>query len=348
MEQESAQSKLIQKVIEPGYCVSCGACVGLCPYFAYYNGTVVIMDRCNRETGTCIQVCPRIPYERKKLRESLLGREQGPLGTYCDVFAVRAKDPEVRDKGQYGGTVSALLILALERRIIRSAILTGKGDRFSPSGTLARSKTEILSCAGSRYSASGTLATLNQEIKEGKKGIAVVGLPCQMESIARRDVTETGEANLDESIALKIGIFCTWALDYRSLRRFLLEKGIRERPKKYDIPPPPAEIFTITTDNGIEEFPLSEIRKLVKTGCSLCEDMTGELADISVGAVEGRPCWNLVFVRNDRGAHLMELAISEEILEVEPVPQEDLAHLIEAARNKKKRAQETQKALMEE
>ena len=343
METESIQSKLIREVIDKGICVSCGGCVGLCPYFSYFNGKVTVMDRCTLTTGNCIQVCPMANYNIGELKKSVLGIGEDPLGPYRDVLAARAKDPDIRNSGQYGGTVSALLILALEKGTIKSAILTDKGNGLSPAGKVAKSKSGILSCAGSRYSASGSLAILNREIKRGKKGIGVVGLPCQMEAIVRMGMIKTDETNINDCIALKMGIFCTWALDYRSLRRFLLEKGINKRPKRYDIPPPPAEVFQVETDNGLKEFPLIELRSLIQKGCLQCEDMTAEWADISVGSVEGRPGWNLVFVRNDIGSNLMEMATSEGILDVDEVKKKDLAHLIEAAENKKKKALESQK-----
>ena len=60
LQHREGQAKLIADVVDAGVCVGCGACVGLCPYFDYFNGKVVVMDRCYAEPSKCAQLCPRI------------------------------------------------------------------------------------------------------------------------------------------------------------------------------------------------------------------------------------------------------------------------------------------------
>ena len=57
------QERLIADVINQGICVRCGACVGLCPYFDYFDGKVVVTDPCHADTFRCLQICPRAGYE---------------------------------------------------------------------------------------------------------------------------------------------------------------------------------------------------------------------------------------------------------------------------------------------
>ena len=73
-------------------------------------------------------------------------------------------------------------------------------------------------------------------------------------------------------------------------------------------------------------------------GCAHCLDMTAEFTDISVGTVEGTEEWNTVIVRTQEGAELMELARGKGKIEAQALPEANLAHLKEAAMNKKKRA----------
>jgi coenzyme F420 hydrogenase subunit beta len=56
--QQEGQGAVIADVIDAGICVRCGACVGICPYFDYSNGKVVVMDRCHAEPSRCFQMCP--------------------------------------------------------------------------------------------------------------------------------------------------------------------------------------------------------------------------------------------------------------------------------------------------
>jgi len=329
---------LMEQVIRRGLCVRCGACVGLCPYFDYFDGKVIVMDPCPAGTFRCLQVCPRADYEK-----TAPGREDasGDIGPCRELVTARSTDATVRKRSQYGGTVSALLIHALETGGLTSAVLTDAGDLFAPEGKLVQNRTEILECAGSRYSGSGTLAVMNRAIKDGQRGLGVVGLPCQMEALARmRRMEPDGEVRMG-AVAFTIGLFCTWALDYRRLQAFLSQNQIEGPVLKYDIPPPPAEEFKVLTETGWQPFPLSPVRQMVLKGCAFCEDMTAEYADISVGTVEGRDGWNTVIARTERGQALLEGAIKEGRLETDNLPDEHLAHLKEAARNKRKRAQQT-------
>ncbi|UCF85832.1 MAG: Coenzyme F420 hydrogenase/dehydrogenase, beta subunit C-terminal domain [Desulfobacteraceae bacterium] len=167
--------------------------------------------------------------------------------------------------------------------------------------------------------------------------MGVVGLPCQMEALARMRLMKPDGPERSAHIALKIGLFCTWAIDYQQLEMFLKSEGIEGPVKKYDIPPPPAEIFRVQTEKGWRNFPLSDIRPLVQKGCTFCQDMTAEWADISVGTVEGREGWNMVVVRTDFGSEIVEAAVKYGWLETGHLPDENFEHLKEASFNKRER-----------
>jgi coenzyme F420 hydrogenase subunit beta len=333
------QKSLIEKVLNRGICVKCGACVGICPYFSYWDGQVTALDICHAETWRCLQYCPRADYEATSLEGDTGGNEQ-TMGEYREIWAARAADRDVYDQGQYGGVVSSLLIFAMERNFIDAAVVTDSGnDGFSPGGRLAKSPAEILECAGSRYSASASLAVLNRAVDRGEDRLGVVGLPCQMQALERMARSNGGPKKTTEQVKLRIGLFCTWALDYRALRAFLEREGIEGRVRKYDIPPPPAETFMLLTDDGWRHIPLEEIRNLVQEGCTLCTDMTAEWADISIGTVEGRTNWNTVIIRTENGAKLFRQAVAEGAIEIENLPGENLDHLKEAALSKRRRAE---------
>ena len=340
--QSQGQWRLISEVIKKGICVKCGACVGLCPYFSYYDGQVVVTDRCNAETWRCVQICPRIPYDKESLYGLIHGEPQGkdPIGPYLKVIAARSTDPEIRQRAQYGGVITALLVHALELGLIDSAVLTDKGNGLAPRGVLCGDREAIVRCSGSRYTASGALEQLNVALNQGKGKLAFVGLPCQMEALARMEASEPDGKERAEHVAFRLGLFCTWALDYRSLREYLKAKGISGKPKRFDIPPPPSEVFVLEMKGERKEYPLSELREMVQEGCKLCEDMTAEFADISVGTLEGEEGWNTVVVRTKRGMDLFERVLGNGALEQKQIPKANLEHLKDAANNKRLRAQQ--------
>jgi len=140
------------------------------------------------------------------------------------------------------------------------------------------------------------------------------------------------------NVKLVVGLFCTWALSLDGFHQFLKENLDLPQVTKFDIPPPPANIFEAYTPSDKISFPLDEIRRFVMPACAYCLDMTSEFADISVGSVEGIKGWNTVIVRTDVGAQLIEMAKGKGKLEVDTLPPENLAHLKEASLLKKKRA----------
>ncbi len=328
------QARLISEVLEKGICVGCGACVGLCPYMEFVDGSVAVMDTCKVSNGwRCVSLCPRIHGEE--------GQENdGPIGPFKRILAARTTLPGIQDKVQYGGVVTTSLMFCLDEGLIRAAVLSAPGTRTAPHGIVARDRGRVVSCAGSRYSASGSLSALNLALKQGETGLAVVGLPCQIQAIDR--MKEVPDIDIGERIELKIGLFCTWALDHKGLRRYLDEKGVRE-PISFDIPPPPAEVFLVKTHQAAYQFPLQEIREYIQSGCFLCEDMTAQGADISVGTLEGREGWNTVVIRTQRGEDLVNSMVNKGALEVADYPQEVLSHLMDAAAGKRKKARQMRK-----
>ena len=69
-----------------------------------------------------------------------------------------------------------------------------------------------------------------------------------------------------------------------------------------------------------------------------CPDMTSEWADISVGVLEGKPGWNTLIVRTERGNAMIKKAREEGYVTIEDMAGENLEHPAWAADNKKKKA----------
>ncbi len=334
MDIQNEQTRLIDNVIKEGNCVNCGACVGLCPYFNYFNGRVVVMDKCSAASGQCVEFCPRAGDNIASID---LAKEDIAIGSFRSIMGARAIDEGIKHHAQNGGVVTALILLAIEKGIIESAVLTKEEDRGSPFGVVCKTRSEVLDSSGSKYSASGSLSALNNAIKTSTDKLGVVGVPCQIQALGKMCQSELPENSAKERVGLKIGLFCTWALDYRKFSQYLLAKGITGSIQKYEVPPPPAEVFQVFTDKGRHDFPLDEIRPMIQNGCNLCKDMTSEQADISVGVFEGRTGWNSVVVRTDIGKKLMEMALKEGVIENCDIPDSQIQHLKTAALNKRKR-----------
>ncbi|UCH08759.1 MAG: Coenzyme F420 hydrogenase/dehydrogenase, beta subunit C-terminal domain [Deltaproteobacteria bacterium] len=138
---------------------------------------------------------------------------------------------------------------------------------------------------------------------------------------------------------LVVGLFCTWALDFRGFEEFISKRLDIAGIAQMDIPPPPADKMEIYMGKGETiEIPLDEVRELVPEGCSYCIDMTAEFSDISIGVLEGSRDMNTLIVRTERGQRIVDEARKEGYLILSDIPKENLEHLKWAAGNKKRRA----------
>jgi len=333
--------ELVTEVIETGLCALCGACTGNCPYLAYHNGRVALLDNCTRtDEAQCYEYCPRTYTDMDAMSQKIFGTPYGDneIGSVKEVFMARATDVVVMKKAQYGGVVTTLLSLALAEGLIDGAILTKTSDDKTPAPFLAQSVDDVLQCAGSSYMACPVLGRYNQIPKEDSSKLGIVAMPCQVLSVAKMKTVPPENRVSIGNVELVIGLFCTWALSPDKFYQFLKENLDLAKVKKFDIPPPPTNRFDVYAASGKTSFPLEQIRKFTMPACSHCLDMTSEFADVSVGSVEGTEGWNTVIVRTDAGAHLIEMAKKKGKLQIDKLPASNLEHLKEAALLKKKRA----------
>ena len=332
--------ELQSEVLSRDLCSLCGACVGMCPYLVAYTGRVVALDECNLSQGRCYVFCPRTSLDLDLLSQTVFGVPYAAdeLGTVQQIAMARATDDDVRAKAQYGGAVTALTSFALDQGLIDSAVLTARDESILPNGTLANSAAQIRDCAGSNFVAAPTLAAFNREsAKSDVQRIGVVATPCQALALAKMRASPLENHNNIDKLKLVIGLFCTWALRYEGLARFLADKVPLNQIVRFDIPPPPANLFQVFTDSTRIDIPLDDVRPFIRLACDVCIDMTAEFADISVGAAEGVKGWNTLIVRSDAGRELVEAARAKGVIETAPLPEQNLAHLKEASLLKKKR-----------
>jgi coenzyme F420 hydrogenase subunit beta len=332
-------NELLEAVINKNLCIGCGACIHLCPYFRSYKGKTAMLFPCTLEEGRCFAYCPKIEVDLDELSQQYFGRsyEEGPLGNYLSIHTAQAGPKVKKASFQAGGTVSALMSFALAKGYIDAAVLTDK-EGILPVPRVITDADEVLQCASSKYSASPTLSALNQAMTDEYTKIGVVATPCQVLSVAQMRMNPLEKEDFVDSVALVVGLFCTWAIDFRTFAPFISKRVDITTITKVDIPPPPSEIMEVYMGEEKIEIPLNEIRELVPETCSYCIDMTSEFSDISVGVLEGRPDMNTLIIRTDRGQKIVNEAVQEGYLVIEDVPEENLEHLMWAAGNKKKRA----------
>ncbi len=331
--------ELLADVLAKELCIGCGACVSLCPYFRSYNGKTAMLFPCTQEQGRCFAFCPKIEVDLDEVSQHIFGAPYSmePLGRSLSVMMSRAGKKESGNNFQSGGTVTALMTFALANRLCDAAILTGR-DGLNTVPAVVTDPGEVKNYASSKYTSAPTLEAFNRAVEKGYSRLGVVATPCQVLALAQLRSNPLAQKDFSDPTSLVVGLFCTWSLDYRAFRRLVEGRVDINDIRKFDIPPPPADVMEIYTGKGTVEIPLAEVRATVPNSCDYCFDMTSEFADVSVGVVEGMSAMNTIIVRTERGRAAVDAAVKGGFLEVEEMPADNLARLMTAAGNKKKRA----------
>lgn len=347
------QAFLREVVLKEGLCTGCAACVGLCPYQGFHKDHTAIIHQCDREWGRCQAYCPRVPVDLEELKAALYeARDLTPeIGACKGLYITRASDPAIRQKAQHGGTVSALMALALAEGLIDSAILAGKDDRLISQGVSAKSAGEVTEAAGSKFAVSPTVAQFNRDSQGEAKAIGVVTTPCQALALAKmRHTPQPGDEERIAKLKLVIGLFCGWALDWEGLTNLIQEEAAGAGILGMDIPPSKHQCMELYTDKGTIEIPMDKVQQVVRESCNYCADMTCEFADLSVGgsrSPEGWEVdkgWNHVIVRSEAGHQLLDLARAKGVLEFKEAPEGNLEKIKKAAQGKKAACMENLRA----
>ena len=334
--------ELLEDVHKRELCIGCGACVDICPYFKNYKGKTAQLFPCTLEQGRCFAYCPKAEVDLNELTQKIwqVDYDGSPLGPYREVLASRAGIRMEKSAFQSGGTVSALMAFALKSGLIDAAALTDR-DGLTPVPRLITDWKKVAGCASSKFMASPTLSALNTGVRKGYPRLGVVGTPCQMTAVAQMRSNPLERVEHTVPVGLSIGLFCNWSVDTRQLIDLLVQLVKISEIRGMDIPPPPAGVMVLETDNGSVAVSLTDIKPLIPHTCFVCLDMTSEFADLSVGMYEGRPGWNTLMIRSESGAEIVDQASRENFIETEGFPAENRKHLSKAAAEKKERSLRT-------
>ena len=332
-------NELIEDVHRRELCIGCGACVELCPYFKNYKGKTAQLFPCTLPQGRCFAYCPKAEVDLNEIYQYVWQTpyDGSALGPYRTILAARAGSEMAPAHYQGGGTASALMAFAMKSGRVKAAVLTRR-EGLTPVPEVVTDWTQVARLAGSKFMAAPTLAGLNAAVRQGQRDLGVVGTPCQMLAVAQMRMNPLGKPEHEVPVALTVGLFCNWSLDTRQLIDLLVQKVDIADISGMDIPPPPANTLVLETSRGPVEVSLNDIKPLIPHTCFICLDMTAELADVSVGMYEGRKGWNTLIVRSERGAQLVDDAVTAGFLATEAMSDEIVTHLSKAAVAKKERS----------
>jgi len=347
-------SKVIDLVVNNDLCVGCGLCTNACSSKALSMGwnkngflTPSLTGNCLND-GNCIKVCPFNPFPQKEVQSEdelanifLPGNlnHHPKIGKYISLYAGFSK--QFRKNSSSGGLATHiannLLVNGLVSHVFSVKEAQNKTSHFEY--TICSSSEELLQSSKTKYYPV-TLSDMMSKIEELDGRIAIVGIGCFVKAIR---LAQYYNPYLKEKISFIIGIICG-GIKSKYFTEYLASKvGI----DKQNIQGPLYRIKDLKSTANDYSFGCrnkeSQKYKSIKmrtvgdmwgTGlfkanaCDYCDDVTTELADISLGDAwlppyqkDGRGT-NVIVVRSHQAQTIINAEIKNDEISLEPLPLE--------------------------
>lgn len=336
---------LIQEVQKPGLCHRCGGCVTFCTAINY--GALELDDdgkpkygeieKCI-ECGLCHAICPEVSELEEETRRRASWSE--PMGRILETSVLRAQNEAVRSRATDGGVVTALLLHLFDRGRIDGAIVAKQIGQFQRRPFLATTREEILESAGfffdtlhgmhnysEQYMTFSSIEEFDPMVKKGLDRVALVGTPCQIQSVRRMQVLGLVPS---DNIQFCLGLFCsgnfTFGIEERAM---LAQKGGFDWKdvKKINL----KDRLQVHLNSGeVQSVSLDDMEAIRRYACKYCQDYSAEYADISFGGIGADEGWTTVLTRTPLGRAALADAKTSDILEA--VPYDDNPTSVSTAR----------------
>jgi coenzyme F420-reducing hydrogenase beta subunit len=347
--------QIISAIVNNDLCIGCGLCVYKCPNHALemkwnrYGFLIPELTGDCDSFGSCVSVCPFNPFPDKEVKtEDELAKliftnshqkYHTKIGWYIGIYAGYAN--EFRLTSSSGGIATYIFAELLERGIVDYVFSVKESQKKNVyyEYAVSSSKEELLNASKTKYFPV-TLGTVLQSIHKLKGKVAVVGVACFIKAIRLAQHKEPG---LKEKIPFLVGIICG-GVKSRFFAEYLAGRaGVSVQ----DMVKPQFRIKDLNSNAGDYAFgcfnkeenkeytiKMRTVGDMWGTGffknnaCDFCDDVTTELADISLGDAWMPPYikdgagTNVVVARSLIASELIRDGIIEGDLSIEPLPKE--------------------------
>jgi coenzyme F420 hydrogenase subunit beta len=313
LKEKASFDNLLHEVVGRKLCNRCGGCVSFCSadrigalemgkdgFPRYAN-----QEKC-LECGICYLICPQTHVLKDEVREKFGWSE--PVGLCQDVLSARATDAEILRVGTDGGAVTGLLLYMLEAGLVDGAIVSERTGLFDRRAVVATTRDGLIRAAGSHWAETthlehvgaeystyvSIIPTVRELAPKSVIKLAVVGTPCQIESIRKMQVLRILPSDV---VTFTVGLFCmqSFALNELMEKDFARKHQVDLRDVvKVNI----KDDFLLKMKSGITmHIPLDEIESIARPACLACSDFANEYADVSVGGLGSPDGYTTVLIR---------------------------------------------------
>jgi coenzyme F420 hydrogenase subunit beta len=347
----------LKDVIRYGLCNRCGSCAGLS------GGSIIFSDR----TGRCLpiikepldaatskviwQACSGKGFNFPGQRISVFGNPEGHpfIGHYRKIRTGYSTDPGIRLNAASGGVLSAVLIWLLEKKMIDGAVVLGmsEDEPWLAKPYIAMTKEAVLNAAQSKY----IIAPVNEILPEMGRfegALAYVGLPGQVQSI--RLLQQANHPSV-RNIRYIFGPFYGNTLHFSSVKSFLRSFGVKDhtqiRKLYFRYGEWPGKMRVELNDGRTFELPKFHANYLIPfhimKNSLLCTDLSNEYTDISGGDAwapvyeERGKGYSIVISRSEAGEQIISQMLSEGLLDLRPVSEQEAVEMHSHGYDLKKR-----------
>ncbi|MDP6634995.1 MAG: Coenzyme F420 hydrogenase/dehydrogenase, beta subunit C-terminal domain [Phycisphaerae bacterium] len=301
MTDAGSKQQNIDAIVKAGLCTGCGMCYAVCPERAVgldFLDKGWFQARTDEELctdcGLCLKVCGRNHQcTGAQCHEPERENEYAPfLGNFESCHLGHSTDINIRWNAASGGLITSILAFCFREDLVDCAIVAASSAEtpLISRAVVATTEEEILQASGSRYAPIPMNAAVKEALALGGR-VAVVGLPCHIQSL-RRATVQLPE--LKDRIALQLGMFCSHNVSSRATDFVLRRKGLRTQDIlefNYRGKGWPSGIRIRTRNDTIAYLPnansvwTSLFSSFVYSTpyCLSCTEQTNELADISFG-----------------------------------------------------------------
>lgn len=340
---------LLEKVIEPDYCIGCGVCASLENSPLEMNFTedgmykpLVLKDRDPELLHTnLMEICP---FSDESKNETELGKElfsnsnvsfNEYNGYYLKNFAGHVKMNDYRERGASGGMASWVAAKLLELDMVDAVIHVKDGNTDQSKKMyqydISNNIEELKEGAKSKYYPI-ELSQIIKKIKDSDKTYAVIGIPCFIKSLR---LLANNDIIIKEKIKYHIGLVCGHLKSSFFAESMAWEMGINPdelnyldfRKKFEDQPANRYGVEAYGVREGKDIQVTASTKELSSTNwghgffkynaCEYCDDVLAETADITIG-----DAWlpeyshlsggtNVVVVRNPKILKVIEENMNE-------------------------------------